>query len=208
MRLLLSFFIFLLVSCNTRIGSTTYGRNFKTKQKGNLDSINNDSLNLFIGFLHKKINRNPKKNYTVFGCCYDSFYSAALKNIKPHLNERGVAVVSLKNLRRDETVEDLLKQIQRRKINSVPAQFVSSEKGTLILYFNYWERHYISGSGPAPGGLREGTAVSDIIINADIIYLKDSQTIIYKNVYMVSLKEYFNPNSDAIWKRLIDNLFK
>ena len=210
MRLIILIFLVLFLSCHsTRVGHITYGRNYKAKQTGSLDAMNNDSVNLYVGFLHKGINRNPNKDYVVYGCCYDSFYNHALNMIKPHLQARQIRLSGQTNLRREELVEELLRKLQKNKEYLLPPRFRDTSKGILIVYFKYNEADYITGVRPAPGGgVTEGKEVSNVSINADLIYIKNNLCKVYKNVYVSALERCFNPNSDAIWKRLINHLFK
>ena len=201
--------IFLCFSCHlSRFGKITYGNGYKRISVKNLQIKKEDSVYVYAGFLHKRISGNPKKDYTVLGCCYDSLYNVVMKNTSFIFGSKKISIATSKNLRRDEQLEQLIEKIRKRKPYSIPNDFIDKTHNVLIFYINYWEDSYISGGGAAPGGINEGFEKEDIVIDADLILIDNSRKVFYKNSYVSAKKKYFERNQQYIWGRLINNLLE
>lgn len=201
--------MFFVYGCHSvRTGNITYGNNNRGVSIKSFNNISKDSIILLIGALHKKISLNPDKDYTILGCCYDSIYSTALRSIKLSPNGKKLLIVNSQNLRRDELIEDLVTKIKKKKPYTLPGKISDSNYDRMIIYFDYWEDSHISGGGAAPGGINEGVESNNVIINANLIYITKTQSVYYKNSYVNARKKFFDVNTQVIWGRLIENLFK
>ena len=199
---------FFIVSCGSgsRIGKISYGRyNTKVKQ-AEFNTLNsNDTVVVYIGVLHKRIYGNPNKDYTVYGCCYDSLYLKALKGISTMLDEKKIVIYKAYNLRRDELIEDFVNNVKAKKNSVLPLDFKNNSKRIMLLYLNYWEHSYYRSSG-AGAGVVEGNSYDVVIIYPELVFIDKDKNIYYKNAYVNSLKGYFSKRETEIWNNVFRRL--